>query len=160
MTINKTVIINQIEYPVYADLTDAEIYNNAIVGSTWGEKSEVERSQYLVMATRKIDSYSYAGEKISDDQPLKFPRIMRSGKVSDDDVLTQLCCQVAAFYNDNGSTGGSDSGDFLSNVEKYQIGDLHVDFKKDATLDLSGIDDFIEGALKEWLSNQGMEIWL
>ena len=156
----KTVIINDIEYYVYADLEDARIYNNAIVGSTWNDKSEIEQSQRLVQATRKIDSYSYAGQKVSADQPLKFPRVMASGKVSDDDVLTQLCCQIATFYNDNGSTGGSDSGDFLSNVEKYQIGDLHVDFKKDATIDLSGIDDFIEGALKEWLSSQGMEIWL
>ena len=156
----KTVTINEIEYPVYADLTDATIYNNAVVGSTWSTKDEATQSQYLVMATRKIDSYSYAGQKVDPEQPLKFPRVMISGKVSDDNVLTQLCCQIAAFYNDNGSTGGSDSGDFLSNVENYQIGDLHVNFKSDATIDLSGIDDFIEGALKEWLQNQGMEIWL
>lgn len=157
---NKTVTINDIDYPVYADLTDATIYNNAVVGSTWSTKDEATQSQYLVMATRKIDSYSYAGQKVDPEQPLKFPRVMISGKVSDDNVLTQLCCQIAAFYNDNGSTGGSDSGDFLSNVENYQIGDLHVKFKSDATIDLSGIDDFIEGALKEWLQNQGMEIWL
>ena len=156
----KTVVINQIEYPVYADLDDASIYNNAIVGSTWASKTETERSQYLVMATRKIDSYSYAGEKKDSEQPLKFPRITSTGKTSDDNVLIQLCCQVAAFYNDNGSSGDSGSGDFLSNVENYQIGDLHVKFKKDATLDLTGLDDLIEQALKDWLMNQGMEIWL
>lgn len=111
------------------------------------------------MATRKIDSYNYAGQKISDTQPLKFPRIMTSGKISDENLLIQLCCQVATYYCDNGSSS-SDSGDFLSNVENYQIGDLHVKFKSDATLDLTGLDDLIERALKEWLINQGMEIWL
>ena len=156
----KTVIINEIEYPVYADLDDAEVYNNAIVGSTWAEKDETTRKQYLVMATRKIDSYSYAGQKVDETQPLKFPRVTSTGKTSDDNVLMTLCCQVATFYNDNGSSGDSGSGDFLSNVDKYQIGDLHVNFKKDATIDLSGIDDYIEAALKEWLQNQGMEIWL
>lgn len=157
----KTVTINNIDYYVYADTTDAATYNNAIVGSTWSEKTTEVQSQYLVMATRKIDSYNYAGQKVDPNQPLKFPRVMTNGKISDDNVLTQLCCQVATFYNDNGSTGGSsDSGEFLNNVENYQIGDLHVKFKSDAKLDLSGIDDYIEQALQEWLKNQGMEIWL
>lgn len=155
----KQVTINETSYYVYADLTDATTYNNAIVGSTWASKTPTIQSQYLVMATRKIDSYNYTGKKINDDQPLKFPRIMANGTISDDNVLTQLCCQIATFYNDNGSTSGGD-GDFLNNVENYQIGDLHVKFKSDATIDLSGIDDFIEQALQEWLQNQGMAIWL
>ena len=154
----KYVTINQIQYPVYADLTDANKYNNAIVGSTWAEKTEQVRSQYLVMATRKIDSYNYTGKKVDENQPLKFPRIMNNGNVSDDNVLIQLCCQVATYYCDNGTS--ESGGDFLNNVENYQIGDLHVKFKKDAEIDLSGLDDYIEQALQEWLKNQGMEIWL
>ena len=156
---NKTVVINEIEYPVYADLTDASTYNNAIVGSTWATQTLKIQSQYLVMATRKIDSYNYTGQKFEADQPLKFPRIMANGTISDDDVLTQLCCQIATFYNDNGSTNSANS-DFMNSVENYQIGDLHVKFKDDATLDLSGLDDYIEQALSEWLKSQSMEIWL
>ena len=155
----KYVTINEIQYPVYADLTDATVYNNAIVGSTWATKTTKEQSQYLVMATRKIDSYNYAGQKVDPNQELKFPRVMSNGTTSDDNVLTQLCCQVATYYCDNGSSGG-DSGDFMSNVENYQIGDLHVKFKSDATLDIAGLNDLIEQALKAWLMNQGMEIWL
>lgn len=154
----KTVEINNIIYYTYADLTDASNYNNAIVGSTWAEKSTTVQSQYLVMATRKIDSYNYAGQKVDADQPLKFPRVMANGTVSDDNVLINLCCQVATYYNDNGTSEAS--GDFLNNVENYQIGDLHVKFKDDAKIDLSGLDDYIEQALQEWLKNQGMEIWL
>ena len=155
---NKIVTINETDYYVYADLTDATTYNNAIVGSSWAEKSATVQSQYLVMATRKIDSYNYAGQKIDKEQPLKFPRVMNSGKVSDDEMLTNLCCQVATYYCDNGTS--EVSGDFLNNVEKYQIGDLHVNFKKDAQIDLTGLDDIIEQVLAEWLKNQGMEIWL
>ena len=155
----KQITINDIPYYVYADLTDASIYNNAIVGSTWNTKTTEVQSQYLVMATRKIDSYNYIGQKVDNNQPLKFPRVTSSGKVSDDNILTQLCCQVATYYCDNGSSGDG-GGDFLNNVENYQIGDLHVKFKSDAQIDLSGLDDIIEQALQEWLKSQSMEIWL
>ena len=154
----KTVTINNVSYYVYADLTDATTYNNAIVGSIWEEKTETVRSQYLVMATRKIDSYNYSGQKVDKDQPLKFPRVMTNGTVSDDNVLINLCCQIATYYCDNGTSEAG--GDFLNNVENYQIGDLHVKFKSDAKIDLSGLDDYIEQELQEWLKNQGMEIWL
>lgn len=158
---NKFVIINEIEYAVYADLDDAKLYNNAIVGSSWSTLDETTQSQYLVMATRKIDSYNYTGEKVDKDQPLKFPRVMASGKVSDDEVLTNLCCQIATYYYTNGtSSSGGDSGSLLSNLKEYKIGDLQVNFKDDAQIDLSGLDDFIEQALKDWLMSQSMEIWL
>lgn len=157
----KYLIINEISYPVYADLQDAEIYNNAIVGSSWSTLDETTQSQYLVMATRKIDSYNYSGEKVSENQELKFPRVMANGKTSDDEVLTNLCCQIATYYLTNGTSSGSgDSGNILSQLDSYQLADLHVKFKSDAQIDLSGLDDFIEQALKDWLMSQSMEIWL
>jgi phage gp36-like protein len=157
----KTVEINNVIYYVYADLQDAEIYNNAIVGSSWSTLDKTTKSQYLVMATRKIDSYQYAGSKLSETQPLKFPRISQSGKVSSDQVLIDLCCQISAYYLTNGtSSGGGDSGNILSQLDNYQIGDLKIGFKSDAQIDLSGLDDFIEQALKDWLMSQSMEIWL
>lgn len=157
----KYVTINQFDYPVYADLQDADVYNNAIVGNSWYDLDKITQSQYLVMATRKIDSYNYSGEKVDKDQPLKFPRILSSGKTSDDEVLTNLCLQIATYYNSNGSTGSSaDSSNLLSNLKEYKIGDLQVNFKDDVQLDLSGLDDFIQDALKDWLKSQSMEIWL
>ena len=131
----KYVTINQISYPVYADLQDAEIYNNAIVGSSWDTLDEKTQSQYLVMATRKIDSYNYAGEKKDPNQELKFPRVMTNGKTSNDEVLTNLCCQIATYYLTNGtSSSGGDSGNLLSNLKEYKVGDLQVNFKDDTVL--------------------------
>lgn len=157
----KTVEINEVIYPVYADLDDAEKYNNAILNSTWNERTETEQAQLLVMATRKIDSYKYTGTKIDENQPLKFPRIMRNGTVSDDNLLINLCCQVATYYNDNGSGGsGGSSGDLLNNLKEYKLGDFQVNFKDDAKIDLTGLDDIIEDALAEWLVSNSMEIWL
>ena len=158
----KFVEINDISYPTYADIQDADKYNNAIVGSTWFNLDDTTKAQYLVMASRKIDSYHYAGQPLEQDQPLKFPRIMRNGTVSDDNLLTQLCCQVAAYYLSNGtsSDSGSSSGELLNNVESYQLADLHIKFKSDATIDLTGLDDIIEDALAEWMKSNSMEIWL
>lgn len=157
----KIVNINGIEYNSYACLCEADIYNNAIVNNPWGTLDDNTKSQYLVMATRKIDSYNYAGEKVDPQQPLKFPRIMASGKTSDDEVLTNLCLQIATYYNSNGGTGSSaSSSNLLANLKEYKIGDLQVNFKDDVSLDLSVLDDFIEQALKDWLISQSMEIWL
>ena len=158
---NKIVIINSIEYPVYADIDEADKYNNAIYGSTWQNLQEDDQARLLVMATRKIDSYNYAGEKKDPNQELKFPRVMTNGKTNDDEVLTNLCCQIATYYLTNGtSSSGGDSGNILSQMKSYQIGDLHLTLKDDAQIDLSGLDDFIEQALKDWLMSQSMEIWL
>ena len=157
----KYVTINEINYPVYADLQDADIYNNAIVGSNWNTLDEKTQSQYLVMGTRKIDSYNYTGEKVDTNQELKFPRVMANGKRSDDEVLTNLCCQIATYYYTNGSSSsGGDSSNLLSQLKEYKLADLQINFKDNATIDLSGIDDFIEQALKDWLMSQSMEIWL
>jgi len=157
---NKLVEINGIKYNTYASLQDAIVYNNAIVNSTWANKEEIDQARLLVMATRKIDSYNYSGEKVSENQELKFPRVMANGKTSDDEVLTNLCCQIATYYLINGTSSGSDSGNILSQMKAYQIGDLHLTLKDDAQLDLSGLDDFIKQALKDWLMSQSMEIWL
>ena len=35
-----------------------------------------------------------------------------------------------------------------------------VEEQDDAKIDLSGLDDIIEQALKDWLTSQSMEIWL
>ena len=160
----KYVEINDISYPVYANIEDADKYNNAIVGNTWFNLDDTTKAQYLVMATRKIDSYYYTGQPLEIDQELKFPRIMRNGTVSDDNLLTQLCCQVANYYLANGGTGsssdGGSSGNLLNSVESYQIGDVHLKFKSDAQIDLSGLDDIIADALAEWMKSNSMEIWL
>lgn len=155
----KYLIINEIEYPSYADLTDAEIYNNAIYGSSWNTLDPTVQSQLLVESTRVIDSYKYIGEKVDPEQPLKFPRISSNGKVSDDKVLTDLCCQIANYIYKNGSNSGGGEG-LLANLKKYQIGDMHVDFKDEVSFDLSGLDDYVLKALEDWMISSSMQIWL
>lgn len=155
----KYLIINEIEYPTYADLEDANIYNNAIYGSTWSSLDPIVQAQLLVESTRVIDSYKYIGEKVDPQQPLKFPRVTTSGKVSDEQTLIDLCCQIANYIYKNGSSSSGGEG-LLSGVTKWQIGDVHIDLKDDATFDLGGIDDYILKALEDWMISSSMQIWL
>jgi len=156
----KTLVINDIIYYSYADLEDANIYNNAIYGSTWSTLSATVQSQLLVMASRKIDSYKYTGSKVSDIQPLQFPRISQNGKTSDEQTLINLCCQVADYYYANGASSSVDTGDLLSALKEVKVGDFQINLKDDAKIDLSGLDDIIEDALSDWLISDSMQIWL
>lgn len=155
----KILTINNIDYYSYADLTDAEIYNNAIYGSTWSSLDPDVQAQLLVESTRVIDSYKYIGEKQNPEQPLKFPRVTASGKVSDEQTLIDLCCEIANYIYKNGSSSSGGEG-LLSGVTKWQIGDVHVDLKDDATFDLGGLDDYILKALEDWMISSSMQIWL
>lgn len=156
----KTLVINDITYYTYADLEDAEIYNNAIYGSVCGSLTTLIQSQLLVQATRIIDSYKYTGEKLSPEQPLKFPRISSRGVVSDDNVLTDLCCQIALYIYQNGGASSGGATELLSGLKEYKLGDLQVNFKDNVSFDLGDVDDYIEKALGEWLISSSMEIWL
>ena len=163
----KFVIIKNFAYPTYATIQDADIYHQAVYGSKWKDLEEEEQAQLIVMATRKIDSYKYAGQKVDENQGLQFPRIMSNGKISDDLKITELCCEVAGYYaktmsnsGSNASYGDSDMSALVSQLKEYKVGDFQVNFKDNATIDLSGLDDIIDDALKDWLANQGMEIWL
>lgn len=155
----KYLIINEISYPTYADLEDASVYNNAIYGSAWSSLTPTIQSQLLVESTRVIDSYKYTGSKLQENQPLQFPRISQSGKTSNEQTLIDLCCQIANYIYKNGSSSSGGEG-LLSGVTKWQIGDVHIDLKDDATFDWGGIDDFILKALSDWLISNSMQIWL
>jgi hypothetical protein len=155
----KTLVINDITYYSYADLEDANIYNNAIYGSSWNSLDPVVQAQLLVESTRVVDSYKYIGEKVDPEQPLKFPRVMASGKVSDEQTLIDLCCEIANYIYKNGSSSSGGEG-LLSGITKWQIGDVHIDLKDDATFDLGGIDDYILKALEDWMISSSMQIWL
>lgn len=159
----KYVGINGYKFYVYASIEDCNKYCAAISNSTWNLLSETQKAQYLVQATRKIDSYNYVGSMVDENQPLKFPRINSRGVRSNEQLLIDLCCEIANYFATYGtSSGGGTSSELFNNIEKYQVGDFSITFKKDAEIefDLDTFDDLIQRALKEWMYSQTMEIWL
>ena len=140
----KTVIIDAKEYNVYATVSEANDYFAAAFGSEWNEVSENQKPKLLVTATRFIDRKDYQGEKINENQPLKFPRII-AGEQTDDNLLTEACCELAMCIYFDGGYSSSSSVD-IKNVQSVSLGDSSISFKEGANIETSEssiIDDFL-----------------
>lgn len=138
----KTVLINNIEYPTYATLEDAEIYFNAEFDSNWQHIENKE--QLLVTATRIIDKKDFQGEKVEATQPLKFPRII-AGQETDENLLMVACCELA---NNIFKDGGKDAD--ISNLKSVSLGDSSITFKEDGKTE-NDDDLLIEQYLSDYL---------
>lgn len=124
----KTIEINNIEYPVYATIEDADNYFNAFFGSNWENIELEDRAKLLVSATRTIDYAEWRGEKVEEDQPLQFPRKI-NGKLTDDTLLMKACAEEAlAIY-----TAGSSNSYNTEGIDSIKVQDTEIKFKSNAT---------------------------
>lgn len=119
----KYININGKEYPVYATAEEADEYFAAFFNSGWDAISDEDKAKLLVSATRSIDRMQFAGEKVDEEQKLKFPRIIYCQQ-TDDNVLLEACCEEAlAIYRFN-SAFSSD----ISGVKSMRVQDTTVEF--------------------------------
>lgn len=120
---SKQITINSKEYNVYATVSEADEYFAAKFGSEWANVGENQKPQLLVTATRFIDTKDYAGKKVDDLQPLKFPRLLNSVE-SNDELLTLACCEIAeSIYKNNGIDNN------VANIKSVSMGDSSISFK-------------------------------
>lgn len=123
----KTVLIKEIEYPVYATKEEADNYFNASFGSNWESIEDETKNVLLVSATRSIDKSEWKGAKVDKEQPLAFPRYI-AGKQTDDELLVNACCEEAlAIYN----SGTSDTSN-TDGIESIKVQDTQITFKANA----------------------------
>lgn len=160
MAIPSEIYIDDEKYYAYATVEDADIYFKAKFGSTWASKEELTKQQLLITATRMIDARQYAGTELVPNQPLQFPRQFRSGAVSDDDLVTACCFELADSLGTSGGSGNVDSS-MLSGIKSYKVGDVDVTMKDDAEIKITSQDDIIDDMLKPYLTDVGgAKIWL
>lgn len=160
MAIPSEIIINGYKYYSYASVEDADIYFGAKFGSNWNSKDILTKQQLLITATRMIDARQYAGAELENDQPLQFPRQFKSGNVSDDDLVSACCLEIADSLGTSGASGNID-GSILSGVKSYKIGDVDVTMKDDAEIKVTTQGDIIDDMLKPYLTDVGgAKIWL
>ena len=144
----KIIIIDTKEYYTYATVSEANDYFAASFGSEWSEVSETDKPKLLVTATRLIDKKNYQGEKVDEEQPLKFPRII-ADEQTDDDLIMEACCELAmSLYFDGDSS--SISGINMKNVQSVSLGDSSISFKDGANLE-SDQDAIIDYYLSDYL---------
>ena len=79
----KTVKINDIEYPVYCTVEEAEQYfATKLDASQWKTLNDDDKAKVLVEATRKLNTLKYEGFPVSTEQPLAFPRYFKPNFLS------------------------------------------------------------------------------
>lgn len=123
----KTVLIKDIEYPVYATIDEANEYFNASFGSNWDSIDDETKNVLLVSATRSIDKAEWKGTEVEEKQPLAFPRYI-AGKLSDEDLLMRACCEEAIAIYKSGTSDTSNT----EGIESIKVQDTQITFKANA----------------------------
>ena len=153
------IILNGQKYYSYASVEDADTYLGAKFGSTWSTKTDDVKKQLLITATRMIDYHKFAGAKLEANQPLQFPRQFRDGSLSDDELVTNCCVEVADSLGTTGTTT-TDTAMF-NGVKSYQVGDVKVEMKTDAAVEVTTQEDIIANMLGAYMTDiGGAKIWL
>lgn len=126
----KTVTINEKEYPVYATVDEADEYFAAFYNCGWDSISPEDKAKLLVSATRAIDREAYAGKRIDPVQLLKFPRIIY-GEETKEQILKEACCEEAlSIYLYNTAVGTSADG-----IKMMKVQDTQIEFFSDSERD-------------------------
>ena len=125
----------------YVDMTQAlAIAQNIPGGGDWSVLGEEERNLSLIVATRWLETLSYAGDRCAETQRLKWPRIGAKcdGLVSTCAVIPYRIQEaevtLAITYSTDpgkvpggGSGGGAASGTFVS---RQKLGSLEVEYSQ------------------------------
>ena len=124
----------------YVDMTQAlAIAQNIPGGGDWSVLGEEERNLSLIVATRWLETLSYAGDRCAETQRLKWPRIGAKcdGLISTCAVIPYRIQEaevtLAITYSTDpgkfpgGGGGGAASGTFVS---RQKLGSLEVEYSQ------------------------------
>lgn len=129
-----TVTINAVEYEVYADLAAANPYLAADfeLAAAWAALTDDQKAQALVTSTRYIDRQRWQGEKVSEAQPLAWPRsgafcngVEVSSATVPQEIIDASIVLAALIANDPAVQNNSTTG---SNIESVKAGSAAVQF--------------------------------
>jgi len=159
MTIS-TITIATVDYTAYASVTEADQYLavDPVRGTTWAAKTTDQKGALLVAATRRLDLFSYSGDKTGGSvQANQWGRTSLTypdgTTVPDDEVpldiqnATILLAGTMAITPAAGNAGTSGS-----NKKKVKAGSAEVEFFRPTT----GVplqDETAWALLQYWLAN-------
>lgn len=146
----KTININNVEYPTYATVEEADIYFNAKFGSAWNDVENKE--QLLVTATRLIDEFHYQGLVLDCDQVQQFPRMICCKVIeADNKNLIVCCCEIAnAIYNTNLSSVSTPNAE---NIKTMSVGDTSITYKDGANIETDSYLAVAKPIIKRFLAS-------
>lgn len=79
----KEIVINDNKYPVFCTVEEANSYfATKLDASKWTALKNEDKAKVLIEATRKLNTLKYGGFKVSNTQPLEFPRYYKPNFLS------------------------------------------------------------------------------
>lgn len=133
-----SITINNIEYPSYCTVEEADAYFLPKFGSKWDSIKPEDKQRLLITATREINKLDFQGCPLEVGQLLAFPRVICGfchNPVNPTEELIACCCEVAnAIYNlplaDSLTTPGAE------NIKSIGIGDTSITYKDGADIEV------------------------
>ena len=142
----KQVEINGNFYNSYERVDEDESYFDVNFGSEWDNVGQTQKPQLLVTATRLIDKKDFQGVKVDENQPLKLPRVLADGTITDDNLVMQACVELAMnVYSDGGKNVD------ISNIKSVGLGDSSITFRDNSSVTESDDDLLIDEFLSDYL---------
>lgn len=149
-----TITINDVEYPSYATIEDADKYFNAKFGSTWADISEIDKSKLLVSATREIDNLEFKGCKLDVNQDLAFPRVICDcviNPINPEEDLIACCAEIANTFYNLGASAETVATPNAQNIKSMSVGDTSITYKDGATIDADVFSATAKPLVKKYL---------
>lgn len=131
-----TITINDNDYHSYATVSEANEYFAASFNTLWANIGENDKPKLLITSTRLIDTMEYQGHKVSEEQPLKFPRwVCCQENVSSDDLLIRACCEVAIGIYKASLMSTEVVVPNADKIKSMSVGDTSVSFQDKADIE-------------------------
>lgn len=149
-----SVNFNEVDYEVYADLDEANVYLDASLFATaWQGSDDDRKAQVLIMATRVMDALKWKGVKADEAQLIEWPRV-NTGVPPDDGTTPQAILngffEMAALIADDPSViQNANSG---SNVMRAKGGEAEVWFFKSTLETATRLPPIVHNWVKDYFA--------
>ena len=147
-----TITINNNDYHSYATVSEANEYFAASFNSLWANIGENDKQKLLITSTRLIDTMEYQGHKVSEEQPLKFPRwVCCQENVSSDDLLIRACCEVAIGIYKASLMSTEVVVPNADKIKSMSVGDTSISFQDKADIEADFNTAIAKPIIKKYL---------
>lgn len=142
---------------IYATIEFADKYFKSQFGNSWASIALETKNQLLDNATLNIDSLNYRGKKLVKEQINEFPRQFPDQSFSDDNRISQACCEEALSIFENKGVNLNSDDDFSD----FKLGDISIKgYSKKVSGGFKLFNSKAEMLLKPYLKSNSFKVLL
>lgn len=156
-----TITIDAVDYPVYADVTEADTYLAAAIhADSWATVVLLDKQRALVTATRILDRQKWAGAPTADPQDLAWPRTGledRNGNPLDEDTIPEevqeASIELALALVDGSDAQNAQTTESL--IRRLAAGSVSIEYVRAAFSDPTRFPTIVMELIGRWLAGSG-----